>query len=153
MDTLLIVLMLCDQHNRKCMVNLISMFSSYSAVSENVWQVMSSSPREKDAWTDALKKILGDKFTSLLPPVVATEVKRTGTNLERSDSKRSEVKSAPVLDNNSDNAAFMRSYSAGATVHEKHRNTTTSSPTPESQRVGFFLIWFVCFKTDFHCIS
>ena len=103
---------------------------------------MSSSPREKDAWTDALKKILDNKFTPLLPPVVAAEVKRTGANLERNDSKRSEVKSAPVLDLNSDNAAFMRSYSAGATLNEKHRNTTSSSPTPESQRVSilYFLV-------------
>ena len=105
---------------------------------------MSSSPREKDAWTDALKKVLSDKFSTLTPPVVAAEVKRTGTNLERSDSKRSEVKSAPMLDHNSDNAAFMRSYSAGATLNEKDRNTTTgSSPTPESQRV-YILFWFHC---------
>lgn len=103
---------------------------------------MSSSPREKDAWIDALKKILSDKFTALLPPVVA-EVTRTGTNLERSDSKRSEVKSAPVLDLNSDNAAFMRSYSAGATLNEKHRNTTSSSPTSESQRVIHISLFFL----------
>ncbi|XP_066933180.1 rho guanine nucleotide exchange factor 7-like isoform X1 [Clytia hemisphaerica] len=104
-------------------------------VSDNVWQVMSSSPREKDAWMDALKKVLNDKFIPLPAPIVVPEVKRTGANLERSDSKRSEVKSAPVLDHNAENAAFLRSYSTGATLNDKQRHTAISaSPTPESQR-------------------
>jgi len=101
---------------------------------------MSSSPREKDAWIDALKKVLGDKFAALAPPpVIVEEIKKTGSNLERSDSRRSEVKSAPLLDHSGDNTAFMRSYSAGATLSDNKPNRTeSSSPSPDrdTQRVS-----------------
>lgn len=94
--------------------------------------MMTSSPREKDAWMDALKKVLGDRFSEQLQIVV--EVKKVASNLERSDSKRSEVKSAPILDGGADNSAFTRSYSAGPTFNKQGANRSAgSSPVPEKE--------------------
>lgn len=95
---------------------------------------MTSSPREKDAWMDALQKVLSEKFVDVehsSPPVVA-EQKKDGTNLERSDSKRSEVKSAPILDTDTSSSAFTRSFSAGPSIGNKQANRSAgSSPIPE----------------------
>lgn len=101
-------------------------------VSDETWHVMTSSPREKDAWIDALKKVLGERFVENLQ--IAGEVKKVASNLERSDSKRSEVKSAPILDAPADNSAFTRSFSVGPTFTKQGVNRSAgSSPIPEKE--------------------
>lgn len=100
---------------------------------------MTSSPREKDVWMDALKKVLGTRCTvELHTGVEATQPLKS--NLERSDSKRSEVRSLPMLDEPSSDAIFKRSYSAGPSmVAGKVPRSADSSPIPtqENLKVGF----------------
>jgi len=106
-------------------------------VSEKCWQVMTSSPREKDIWMDALKKVLGEKCTVELK--LKEVLKPASSNLERSDSKRSEVKSLPMLDVALDDSPFKRSYSAGASIvlsnQVKPPRSAGSSPVPPVQEI------------------
>ena len=109
-------------------------------VSGKIWKVMTSSPREKDVWMDALKKVLGTRcIVELHSAVEAT--KPLKSNLERSDSKRSEVRSLPMLDEPSSDTPFKRSYSAGPSMAAgKVPRSADSSPIPtqENLKVGFY---------------
>uniref|UniRef100_T2MDY3 Rho guanine nucleotide exchange factor 7 n=1 Tax=Hydra vulgaris TaxID=6087 RepID=T2MDY3_HYDVU len=84
-------------------------------VSNNKWRVMTSSPREKDVWMHALKKVLKDRCDLAIQPETP---KLAASKLERSDSKRSEVKSLPLSDEGVeiDEKPILRSYSTGAAV-------------------------------------
>ncbi|XP_057302070.1 rho guanine nucleotide exchange factor 7-like [Hydractinia symbiolongicarpus] len=98
-------------------------------VLDKLWRVMTSSPREKDSWMEALKEVLGDRCKLDLE----IERKPSTSNLERSDSKRSEVKSLPMLDVAAGDSAFHRSYSAGASIGQNKSDAARSagsSPVP-----------------------
>ena len=97
---------------------------------------MTSSPREKDVWMHALKKVLKDRCDLLIQPET---LKPTAPNLERSDSKRSEVKSLPLSDEGMevDEKPILRSYSTGAAVgtYKISDAVVTTSSTIETSKV------------------
>ena len=110
---------------------------------------MTSSPREKDVWMDALKKVLGTRCTLELHTAVEA-IQPLKSNLERSDSKRSEVRSLPMLDEPSSDSPFKRSYSAGPSMAAgKVPRSADSSPIPtqENLKVGFITGWQKCFQS------
>ena len=110
-------------------------------VSEKLWRVMTSSPREKDVWIDALTKVLGDRY--LLQTTVA--VKKVASNLERSDSKRSEVRSLPLADGPCEEAPILRSYSTGATTTQTamlNIRSAGSSPVPAQEIPKVYLLLY-----------
>ena len=94
---------------------------------------MTSSPREKDVWIDALNKVLGSRCSVELE---LEKQKPVSSNLERSDSKRSEVKSLSAIDAGLDTTDFVRSYSVGmpgSQVKVMPPRSAGSSPVPPQE--------------------
>lgn len=81
-------------------------------VLDKLWRVMTSSPREKDVWMHALNKVLGNRCAVELD-LEKIKPLYHASNLVRSDSKRSEVKSLSAIDGGLDTTDFVRSYSVG----------------------------------------
>lgn len=100
-------------------------------VLDKLWKVMTSSPREKDVWMDALKKVLGnrcDLVTEKVHPIVRSDSKR---------SERSEKSMSAIVDPDLDTTDFVqRSYSVGPAMQNKKNSkivpprSTGSSPIP-----------------------
>lgn len=92
---------------------------------------MTSSPREKDIWMDALNKVLGSKCQ-----LDFEKQKPSASNLERSDSKRSDIKSMSALDSSLDSTDFVRSYSVGMPGNKMNiipPRSAGSSPVPPNE--------------------